>query len=102
MTEPTEGDGMRSDSQWYGDSTNGIEFRQLDSADELDEVLLYVDGKCVVHLEAMSETSYWIGLYAKGHEAHLHIGSKSGRARVDCRGDAMPITAASAAKRGDK
>lgn len=79
-------------TQWHGDKTDGIEIRFNDDG-SLDEVIVYVDGKCIVHLEQMSDVSWWVGLYAKGHTAHLDIGSKNYRSHVEVTPEAWDNTA---------
>jgi hypothetical protein len=73
---------------WHGDETNGIEIREQD--DFVDEVLLYVDGECVFHMEAMSDQCYWYALYAKNHEAHCNVFSKNGKAHVSLNAEGWP------------
>lgn len=64
--------------KWIGDKQNGIELRYEEGEDEvLDEVCLYVGGKCVMHMEATSKDNYWFGFYVNGHEVHMNISSKS-------------------------
>jgi hypothetical protein len=74
-------------SEWHGDKTDGIEIREYDGF--VDEVLLYIDGECVFHMENMSDQCYWMGLYGKTHEAHCNVLSKNGRAHVMATAEAM-------------
>lgn len=67
---------------FYGDRVNGIELRQHDGEDQLDELLAYVNGVCVLHIEQMSDQSYWIGTYAGGYTCHANIAAKNGRSHV--------------------
>lgn len=69
-----------SRSEWYGDSTNGIEIRY--HGDELDEIVLHINGKCVFHMECMSDVCYWMGLYAGKHTVHANVFSKNLRSHV--------------------
>ena len=69
-----------SRSEWHGDKTNGIEMRY--QGDDLDEVCLYVDGRCVFHSERMSDQMFWMGLYAKNHTAHVQCASVAHKAHV--------------------
>lgn len=62
-------------STWYGDKQNGIEVRGEEDA--VDEVLVYVGGECIVHMEGMSDQCYWFGIYTKDFEAHLNVRSKN-------------------------
>ena len=68
--------------RWIGDKENGICIRIEDSDGVLDEVIVYVSGKCVVHMEAMSDKLYWFGLYAGVHEAHMNIYSKNRKSYI--------------------
>jgi hypothetical protein len=47
-------------SEWIGDFQNGVEVRR--HGDDIDEVLLFVRGEPVVHLEYMTDQHVWIGL----------------------------------------
>lgn len=62
----------------------GLELRFVRSVDgwEFDEVV----GRAMVHIEQMSDVSYWLGLTTDEGEVHLAIGSVSGRARVSMTG----------------
>jgi hypothetical protein len=60
---------------WHGDRQDGIELR-YDEDGDLDEVVLHVDGRCVLHVERMDNNYFWMGLYAAGHTAHANIGAK--------------------------
>lgn len=75
-------------SEWHGDSTNGIEIRH--EGDFVDEVLLYVNGKCVFHMENMSDQCYWFALYAKGHDAHCNVFAKNNRSHLALMAEAWP------------
>lgn len=87
-------------NQWYGDSTNGIEFRYFEDG-TIDEALLYIDGVCVFHMEAMSDTYFWFRLYCKTHQAHLHVSSKNGRSYVQASGDGWSVETAAQQPQGD-
>lgn len=67
-------------SDIVGDKENGIIARYLD--DDLDEIVMYVGGECVMHMEGMSESSIWFGLYPLGHAATFSVISVSGRAKI--------------------
>ena len=67
-------------TDWYGNSKNGIEVRYQE--DELDEICVYVNGECVLHMEQMSDQCYWMGIEAGGYTVHAHVFSKKGRAHV--------------------
>jgi hypothetical protein len=54
---------------------NGIEVRNKPDSDDVDEVLLWIDGKCVFHLEYMDDNQIWMGLYGKHQMAHVRQGS---------------------------
>lgn len=43
----------------------------------IDEILLYRDGECLVHLEYMDSGLVWMGLYGKEKMAHVRLGAKS-------------------------
>ena len=60
-----------SSSEWYGDSTNGIEIRK--QGGEIDEVLLYVNGKCVTHLETMSDKCVFAWFQVQGQEVTANL-----------------------------
>lgn len=77
-----------SRSEWHGDSTDGIEFRW--QGEVLDEVCMYVDGKCIFHLEAINDLCYWMGLYGKTHEAHVNVYSKNNRAHITASAEGWP------------
>lgn len=70
----------------HGDTTNGIELRYYDDG-SLDEAVVYVDGKCVFHLEQMHDMCFWMGLYAGGHTAHVNIISKNKRSHLTAGAD---------------
>lgn len=72
---------MSSDTL-YGDTNDGIELRRHDGESQLDELLVYVGGRCVLHVEQMSDQSYWLGIEAGGYECHTHIAAKNGRSHV--------------------
>ncbi len=63
---------------WYGDGKNGIEIRHLNGTNEVDEILLYVDGRLAFHLEQISPDTYWLGIQAAGHTVHAHAVSSVG------------------------
>ena len=69
---------LKSRSEWHGDSQNGIEIRHNPDG-SVDEVCMYIDGECVVHVEQMSTAHWWMGLYGKTHEAHVNLFPKSKR-----------------------
>lgn len=66
----------------------GLELRFQEADDngwELDEVL----GECRLHIEQMSNESYWMMITSTedpSTSVHLNIGSKSGRAAVHANG----------------
>lgn len=68
-------------SKWFGDEKDGIEVRW--QGDDIDEVLVYVDGRVVMHAERMSDTYFWIGLYALRHTVHINLGSVNNRSHVE-------------------
>jgi hypothetical protein len=42
----------------------------------VDEVLLYIDDECVMHLEYMDDNKIWIGLYdGRDYPTHVRMGS---------------------------
>lgn len=69
-----------SESRWYGDESDGIELRYHENG--LDEVILYIGGKCVAHVEQMSDTHYWMSLQSEKYEVHVNISSKNGQSHV--------------------
>jgi len=73
-------------STWIGDKErkNGVELRPGEMPRVLDEAVLYIDGQCVMHMEAMNKSTYWFGLYLPdGTQVNLNIFSRSGRAVID-------------------
>ena len=54
-----------SRSVWHGDDQDGIELRY--QGDFLHEILLYVDGRRVLHVEQASDDNCWLGIYAANH-----------------------------------
>ena len=58
------------------------EVRKYDSGD-VDEVLIYVNDRCVFHLETMSEQAIWFVMYPeKDVDEHFWINSKNGRSHI--------------------
>lgn len=47
----------------------------------LDEVCLYVDGRCVFHLEQMSETCWWMGV-GDPDSQYVHVRLSTKRATI--------------------
>ncbi len=72
-------------SEWFGDKSDGIELRyQGEGKDRfLDEIVVYRDGECCAHIEAMSDQCYWMSLQSKRFEVHANCFSKNGRSHVD-------------------
>jgi hypothetical protein len=62
-------------STLHGDQEDGIEIRR-DEEGELDEIIVYRDGRCVVHIEAMSDQMFWMSLASKRFVAHCNVGAK--------------------------
>jgi len=60
--------------KWQGDKKYGTEIRY--SNGEIDEVLMWRDGDCVMHLERMDDNSIWIGLHEKRSTTHIDLNSK--------------------------
>lgn len=79
-------------SEWFGDKTDGIEIRyQGEGKDQfLDEICLYRDGECCVHMESMSDVSYWMSLTSKRFEVHANIFSKHLKAHISAKADGWP------------
>jgi hypothetical protein len=70
-------------SIWIGDKQNGIELRRCDGGEDLDELVMYIDNKCIMHMEATSAVNYWFGFYLPdGKEVHMNIGSKNLKSHV--------------------
>ena len=42
---------------------------------ELDEIVLTVNGKCIMHLERMDDNYVWMGIYADKN-LHVRLGAK--------------------------
>ena len=71
-------------SRWIGDKQKGIELRfDKDGERPLDELLLWLDGEVMMHMEATSCKNYWFGFHLDGHEVHMNIGSRNSRSYVD-------------------
>lgn len=64
----------------HGTKRNGIEVRYQEG--EVDEIVVRVDGKVVVHVEQMNDVCFWMGLYAGNHSAYALIGSKNGQSHI--------------------
>ena len=47
----------------------------------LDEVLLYVDGRCLFHLEQMSDTHWWMAL-GEPEGQYVHVNLTTRRATI--------------------
>lgn len=58
-----------TESELHGDYRNGIEIRRHDG--KVDEVFLYRGGKAIVHIEQLSDQSYWMSLTAKNVDANV-------------------------------
>ena len=73
-------------STWIVNKEKGIELRYGDIGppdnEVLDELLLWMNGKVVMHMEAMSDVCYWFGLYLDGHEVHMNISSKNLKSHI--------------------
>lgn len=72
---------MPKEHEIIGDKTDGIELRYGDDG-FLDEIVVYRDGQCCVHIEAMSEKCYWMSLKSERFEVHANCFSKNGRSHV--------------------
>lgn len=75
-------------SEWYGDKTDGIEIRR--QSGEIDEIILYRNGECVVHIESMSDQCFWMSLMAKRFEVHANCYAKNGRSHVEMNAEGWP------------
>ena len=67
-------------SEWRGNKQDGIELRY--HGDDLDEVVLYRNGECCVHIEGMSPVCYWMSLSSQDNEVHINISSKNLRSHI--------------------
>ena len=76
---------------------NGVELRASEHGG-LDEAILTIGGRVVLHIECMNETEFWLGLYPdETTQVNLCIQSKSGRAAVEMRApDYEPVGEAGA------
>ena len=62
--------------KWQGNKDHGIEFRSREG--EPDEVLIWRNGDCLMHLERMDDNQLWIGLHFDDRKTiHLDLTSKS-------------------------
>jgi len=69
-------------SEWIGDKMDGIEIRR--DEDGIDEVLVYVAGGCVMHMEKLAATQFWFLFDVKDRTAlRMTIGSVNRRAALD-------------------
>lgn len=66
---------------WLVGRFSRVEIRRLDDG-TLDEVVLWVVGVCVFHLEKMDDYHWWAGLYSREDTHHL---------RWICHEDGNPI-----------
>mgnify|MGYP000617857281 CR=1 FL=1 len=64
----------------HGTKQDGIEYRW--DGEQLDEIVVYVGGKVVLHVEQMSDTTYWMGIYVDGWHGHANFGSTNRRSHV--------------------
>lgn len=73
-------------STWIGNKENGIELRYGDIGppdnEVLDELLLWMNGKVVMHMEAMSPVCYWFGFYLGDRTIHMNISSKNQKSHI--------------------
>jgi hypothetical protein len=83
-------------SIWIGNNQNGIEIRPdgdniaSNELPILDELVLYINGKCIMHMEATSKVNYWFGFYLPdGSEAHMNINSKNLKSHIDATIESM-------------
>ena len=67
-------------SQWYGDKHDGIEVRIVNA--KVDEIILYRNGECVVHLEALSDQQISLSMISKGYEVHTNLFSVNDESKV--------------------
>lgn len=51
---------------------------RLNEDGTIDEILLYINGECVMHLEQMDDSYFWMGLYAEGKTCHVRAGANRG------------------------
>lgn len=70
----------KSRCELHGTEEDGIEYRWR--GDQLDEIVVYVGGKVVLHVEQMDDTYYWMGIYANGWAGHANFGSSNRRSHV--------------------
>lgn len=54
----------------------------------VDEIVIRdADGRCLFHLEQMSDVNYWMALYPYSRKlnaaVHIHINSKNGRSHIE-------------------
>lgn len=79
---------MSDGSEWFGDTTDGIEIRR--QGGQIDEIIVYRDGECVVHIEATSDQCFWMSLMSKRFEVHAHCFSKYGNSEVEMNAEGWP------------
>ena len=70
-----------------GDEENGVYLRPGED-EVLDEIIIYIGGKCIVHMKATSAVNYWFGIYLPGgEEFHMNVGSKNLRSHVEAKAE---------------
>lgn len=48
----------------------------------VDEVLIYVGGQCVFHLEQMDDDAYWFAWYGDAEDRHFDIHRRKKRVEI--------------------
>lgn len=74
-------DSERADLESRRHKSGPFEVR-LNPDGSIDELLMYIDGQCVMHIEQMSDNYFWMGLYANGMTLHSQFGAKNSRAKA--------------------
>lgn len=73
-------------TKWFGNKDNGLELRYGDVGppdnEVLDELVLWMNGKAVMHMEAMSDVCYWFGFNLDDHQVHMNISSKNLKSHI--------------------
>jgi hypothetical protein len=67
---------------FYGvEGFDGVEYR-YDEDGDLDEIVVLVQGRCILHVERMHDTYFWMGISTDKIEASATFGAKNGRSHV--------------------
>jgi hypothetical protein len=77
---------VKMTEKWIGDKNNGIRLN-IDDDEVLDEAALYIDGECVMHLEATSDVGYFLGLYGRDDSLIINIFSNNLKSHISAKSE---------------